>query len=680
MQNQNHSVNRPGILALLISAVLVVALGGGGVLLERHVLPPTFNAIPLCIILGGAMALLCLVNRIAAGVFASRHFDMTPEEQEAFMAEHRAACDEDPKAVLARLGDIAVQPVTLLGLYYLLTAALTVSIGMISSGAGIGLAVLPLFLFFMPLYNQLSALPEPLRKDALVPEGELPYLEALCRRAADTVGIKGQIRLQISADHDCCVSRVGRVYIVFLGTRALSVVTEEEVYGELLYHFGFYTRPWMARRLRLHYHLASLGSAKMRGLTWVFDLFYSLPDAYMEWYGPLYSMALSRYATRLGADFVRREGFAAESMSLRGKCGMWDYFDHEWFRHLPGSYYAEPVARPNYEQTVCAAFRRTLPERYGVWGEWLLDKLPPEGYIGMSLAEYGDLLGVGTAPATARPVFHEPDSDFGHAVRDAINHVIARMPPLSPEAYAAARQRYYLDELAVIEAWESSDKSRPTYEISPVINAYRILARYRELEALCDDVLAREPDYAHAMYDKGACLLLRYDTTGIDYIYRAMDLNKNYMKDGLELVEGYCRLMGLAEELSSCYRRGDHLMEAHGANHEGASCLQPSDRLIRETELCDSLPTTLAYMIEAGEGCIERIYLVRKVIAEDFFTSAFVLYITPGTSDEQMDRTYEAIFHYLDAADWQYSLFFYDRATEMALKKVPEALVWEKEG
>ena len=92
------------------------------------------------------------------------------------------------------------------------------------------------------------------------------------------------------------------------------------------------------------------------------------------------------------------------------------------------------------------------------------------------------------------------------------------------------------------------------------------------------------------------------------------------------------------------------------------------------------LPDILTYMEQVSDGCISQVYLVRKVISEDFFTSAFVINFAYGIPDEQMRKTYSAIFNDLDAypVDWQFSLFVYDRDTERAVKRVDGSLVWEK--
>jgi hypothetical protein len=140
-------------------------------------------------------------------------------------------------------------------------------------------------------------------------------------------------------------------------------------------------------------------------------------------------------------------------------------------------------------------------------------------------------------------------------------------------------------------------------------------------------------------------------------------------------------MCGLADEYETFLRRAETQMAAHARNHEGAGSLSPMDHLVKEEELGDMLPDILAYMEQVSEGKLKKVYLVRKVISEDFFTSAFVINFEYGTPDETMRRTYQAIFNYLDAypVDWQFSLFIYDRVTEAAVKRVTDSRVWQKE-
>jgi hypothetical protein len=275
------------------------------------------------------------------------------------------------------------------------------------------------------------------------------------------------------------------------------------------------------------------------------------------------------------------------------------------------------------------------------------------------------------------------NTPYGREVTRALDRVEETIRRDIAPFYEAARKREYLEPLGIVEAYENDPTAYTTPELSPVINAYRDLGRMAEAEALCDAILETETNpfaQAHAVYFKGMRMLHRYETEGIDLIYRAIDLNKNYMKDGFEMVEEYCTLCGLADEYEIFLRRAETQMSAHAANHEDAASLKPTDRLIPEEELRDMLPDILSYMEKVSEGCIREIYLVRKVISEDFFSSVFVINFEYGAPQEAMRRAYEAIFNYLDAypVDWQFSLFLYDRETEAAVKRVEGSLVWSK--
>ncbi len=658
-------------LALLISPLVIVGLVVVG--MRLHPLIPTFDGTPLFFILLGAFLLLCFVNRLSAKAFVDSHFGMPPEEQERLMDDHRAKSSADPDAVLKQLGDIPFLPMTLIVLYTLLTAGMAVSLGMATSvGPFRPIVALPLAALLLgPIQTRLALLQGKLHLEELMPESAMPVTHELARRAARVAGVKGAVRLQVVYDRDISISRIRGTYVVFLGSRLLTVATEEELYAGILRQFVFFSDPRINRRINLHYRLSNMGSAKPRRVSWFFDLFYSPADAHMEWYAALYNTALTRKLARDAAALLQAEGCARADASLTVKQEMWEYFDFEWFTHLPGSVYESPMEPVNYEATICTAFRNAMERRWDVWLPRVLAKLPQENFIGVTPAENRALLGLTVADLPTRAVFADPSTPFGG--EDARIH---QAP--APERYAEARRVYYTEPMEVITAWEASDRDRPTYEISPVLDAYRTLHRSSDLEALCDRILSDEPDFAHALFLKGYCLLTRHEVEGIDFIYRAIDINKNYMREGFDRVSQYCRLMGLADEMETFRRRSRHVVEAHAAEHDDACSLRVTDRLVKETGLDAELPAMLDYMVKVSEGTVERIYLVRKVISEDFFTSAFVIYITPGADRAAVDRAYNAIFHYLDAQEWQYSLFLYNRETEMALKKVPDALVWEK--
>lgn len=661
----------------------------------RFLLPDSFDGLPLLLILVAAMALACFANRTLARSFARSHFGIPPSERREMLNRHMEECKADPDAVLARFKDMETLPVAMLVLYYVLSFAIGVAAPLClvqptpdllhAIAFVVGTAIAG-FLGFMPIWRRFQLLRKPLNKTALVPEGELPLLEAMAKKAADAVGIKGTIRLELNRDCDCDVNRFGNTYVVFLGTRLLAALTQDEVYQAMLSCFDFFSRPREHREILRRHRLGELGTADIRLSTCVFDWFFSYADVTLEWEYDLYLSACKLRNDRLSDRRIREVGDPAAAVSGMCKRAMWRYFVFEANELIPTLFYEPESPEHSHEGDVCDAFRNGLATRHEAWLEMLSEELRPASSRPFPTfrESWPSLLPDADAPAVSVWV-PDRDTPYGEEVIRALDRVEEAIRGEIAPYYEAARKREYLEPLGIVEAYEKDPTAYTTPELSPVINAYRDLGRMQKAEALCDTILETEKNpfaQAHAIYFKGLRMLHRYDVCGIDLIYRAIDLNKNYMKDGFELVEEYCTMCGLADEYGIFLRRAETQISAHASNHEGAGSLRATDRLIPEEELGDMLPDILAYMEKVSEGCIREIYLVRKVISEDFFSSAFVVNFEYGAPQDAMRRAYEAIFNYLDAypVDWQFSLFLYDRETEAAVKRVEGSLVWKKKG
>lgn len=690
-KKSNFKLDLTSGLTALFTVVLWLAATFSGLGLRK--LLPDYDGLPLFLMLLVAFAVACAVNRIAAKIFAREHFGMHPDERRKLYESHHEACKEDAKAVLANYKDIETVPLFLLGLYFVLVFAMGVAAPLcLFPDCGFGrviLAILGIYLsgslFFMPILRICQQLPERLNREVLVSKDELPILESMARKAADAVGVKGPIRLELTRECDVDVIQLSGTYVVLLGARLLSVLTEEEVYQRLLLSFDYFNHRKEYRKVTRLYRLGLLGAADIRGLTFAFDLFFSYADATLEWEYDFYSIAFKRYMDSLAYERVKAVGDPRVTVNALCKEHTWRFFVFEvnQFLHVP--FYLEPKPHDHFEWDVCSAYRRALTERWEQWMAMLEREIRPAGNRLPLLRDIRSVLDPDSSEYPKDPGLLNLETSYGLEVSKAIRKILE--PRLQIEltpTYKYARQREYLEPLKITEAYEADPSGYTTPELSPVINAYRDLSQYDKAEAVCDTILETETNQfalAHAIYFKGMMMLHRYETEGIDLIYRAIDLNKNYMQDGFEMVEEYCTMCGLADEYEHFLRRAVNQMSAHAYNHEVAGSLNPHDHLIPEESLGDMLPDILGYMTEAADGCLREIYLVRKVISEEFFTSAFVINFEYGTPEETMRRTYQAIFNYLDAypVDWQFSLFIYDRVTEAAVKRVANSRVWQKE-
>ncbi|MBE6652819.1 MAG: hypothetical protein E7610_05325 [Ruminococcaceae bacterium] len=653
---------------------------------------PAFDPLPLIGILAVAFVVACAVNRISAQAFARAHFGMPYEEMNTYVQEHNKACKDNPEAVLRQYAGMATFPVFLLGVYFLMVLSLIVTGAMCSEvdegGVRYSLAESlgiwgGCILLKMPIQRILEAIPSRLKKEALVPAEKLPLLSDIARRAARMAGIKGDIRFEIVRDCECDVNRIGRTYVVFLGTRLMAVLPPEEMEQALILAFSFFSRPQLSKQILFRYRLGLLGSSQIRPDTFAFDLFYSYVDASLEWEYELYSQAVKRFLTDEGYRQVHKQGDVPSAMNLLAKKAFWSYFVFEFPHFMPRSMYEEPLPPIHHELDICQSFRKACKLRSEAWLSMLGKEM--EGYVPTdipfryerkALDPHGGVL--------PRVELLDDASPYGQEIFALIRESCEEdLHPAAVAQYEKKRQREYLEPLRVVAEYERNPTGYATHELSPVINGYRDIGQFDRAEALCDEILGYEHNpfaLAHATYFKGICMLHRYKTEGIDLIYRAIDLNKNYMADGFETVGEYCVLSGLSDEYAAFRRRAEIQMSAHSYNQEGASYLAVTDHLKREDGLGDMLPDILEYMERVSNGSICEIYLVRKVISEDFFTSAFVINFDYGVPEDQMRTVYSAIFNYLDAypVDWQFSLFIFDRETERAVKRVEGSLVWKK--
>ena len=70
---------------------------------------------------------------------------------------------------------------------------------------------------------------------------------------------------------------------------------------------------------------------------------------------------------------------------------------------------------------------------------------------------------------------------------------------------------------------------------------------------------------------------------------------------------------------------------------------------------------------------------MRKVITDDFFTSAFIIDFEDDVDDEIKNKVMHKIFSYLDKCfDWQFSLFFFEEIGNVDIEKIENSCVFVK--
>ena len=86
----------------------------------------------------------------------------------------------------------------------------------------------------------------------------------------------------------------------------------------------------------------------------------------------------------------------------------------------------------------------------------------------------------------------------------------------------------------------------------------------------------------------------------------------------------------------------------------------------------------LDYIDSVDDGDINKIYLVRKTVTEDFHISVFVIDYANPDPGEQNEIQYK-IYCCLDAMDHQFSLFNYLDVASVGVEKIEGSCVYSKD-
>ena len=512
-----------------------------------------------------------------------------------------------------------------------------------------------------------------------LPEADYPVLYSMARKAAEECGVKDEFKIFVNAGTTAGIGTVGKTRCLYLGALLLDLFSEEELYQTLLHEFGHvtdsnYTVYQMEAEKLLRF--MSLGDGSQSNL--MTAVFMELPAARLALENELVNVVSSIEAEKKADSTILRCGNPQVFISGLAKLCTYSYFN-DYSTTLP-PFHASETPRTDIVTMLSEHYRKEFEVHKEQWMYMLEHELPARLDSHPSFPERRAAMG----NCDFAIEFTDPDTPCRrecHKVIDYVNGLLANQA--SPEDYEQARKEFYLKPLAVIEEYEASEKEYSSDELSPILNAYRDTAQFDKAEALADSIIANEKNpyaTAHALSVKGFSLLRRYDADGIEYLYKAAELNENYKESGLDEVGKFCLRMGLEDELQRYRDTMDSYIEGGIDEYIEMGRLTDKDKIVPEKFPDNRLPHMLDFMVSAGSGTIEEIYLVRKLVNEELFTSVFVLKFAADADHGLCEKAYEKIFNYLDTYPdgWQYTLLELDKSLAKILKKVPEALVYKK--
>ena len=504
----------------------------------------------------------------------------------------------------------------------------------------------------------------------------------MAHRAAQAVGADAEIRIALQPDCNAGIAKIGKVYSLQVGVLLLDMMSEDELFQVFLHEFAHKAkeeintdREYRLFRIITEREESVWGNAAMNKIG---DAAFQYADAlYCREYA-LYRAAASS-AVEAEADLAAIElGNAQVAANALAKINCFECFEREEGKfaelfYLPEQPRGDAVsARSRY-------FRQALAVRESAWRDLFAREITPRNATHPVLRERIAALGISSYDLTIVP----KEGAYAAECQRAMIHMDACLRERMADQYAELRKINYLDPLGVVEEWRAAGQTLTIEELRPVIEALWAIGQHREVYEMCLKLIAESNNrwaiaFPHLMV--GTYLLWEYDPAGIEHLYRAIELNKNFMDRALSLIGDYCCYAGWQEELDKFRERAPELVQMHRDVYSKASELKYDDRLVAEHLPEGMLEDILDYMMRVGEDRIERVFLMRKVITETFFSSVFVVSFREGTSEEKVGEILQKIFLHLDnrPEDWQFSLFELDLQISAALDQVPNCCVYDR--
>ena len=673
---------RMGAILLWVPLLIALAAQIGGILLwKQNDAWVTGGAKWVCgmgYLLG--LVVLPLVSMLAVALQKKRFERMSVSEANAFVQSHRGQAEQTAQRKLGQLRFIRLATNVYAGLLFLLGLSLSVLSGYLYQSDTFTVPRVFGAAFLMAAAAQQILLPPPKafleEIDGFLPEEDYPRLYALARRAAEETGWQGPVRLYMMPLSGAGIGMVRGVLCLRLGALTLGMMTEEELYAIFLHEFaheGAENR--RVNREEDYYAFLSQGRSP-NALSTLTSFYYSYSDG-------MYALTydLFRYAAAISietrADRMMARNPEAAAASLL-KLKYYDLFQWEG-EAKDGSPNWQPGIPPrNVTAQELSDFLKALPWRRADWNEITKKEIRSRSATHPTAWERIQALGLRSLPDTDGL----PSGALGEECTRAIAFLDDRIAESLTPNYDALRRERYLEPLERVNAWEASGCPLTAEGYADIVEDLHRLSRISDAERLCDRAIGELSSAAagSAYFVRGILRLHRYQDAGLEDLYTAIAGNSNYIDEAMDQIGSFCCLLGLEKELEEYRSKALELAQRQRDEFSALDTLTRRDNLSQEHLPEGMLEAILSYIAGISQDSIGKIFLVRKTITEQFFTSAFVIRFLPGTPEDTRQEVLHKIFRYLDTStDWQFSLFDEAEIPKGTVERVENSCVFERE-
>ena len=628
-------------------------------------------ALPILLLVANLLA----ANRFMTGINRANIADMQNK-----MLRQRELAQQASGKLLSRLQGIRHAATAYAIFVWLLGVCAAIFAGMLASVSTT--IYLPLLfyagLIFHAAYSRIyKPTPPEINPNApVLNRNEYPKIYAAVDRAADALGCRGDIIVRLNMDCNAGILRDGKTFYLQIGIVLLNILSEEELYSICLHEFSHVADKNRANDFEMRYGAWIGGGKPYGGLMLFVNNIFTFFDVYYLFNHMTYAYATSVVHESEADRDMLTHGDAKAAASALLKLSYDDKFQWENGVDDEESQFVSEVPDPHFLSGRLAAFKAAIEARHADWDAMIDLEILPNNASHPTKRMRFDILGI------EKPELIEDTSspEYRAELQKALDLADEKFAE-GWVNYEQTRKEAYLEPLARVTAWREQGSPVTAEGFGDILSDLRQLGRQTEADELCERAIAEldENSSPLAYYQKGCKLLYRYDPAGVDLIYHAIEINYNFMEEGLQMIGQFFCMTGREKELQEYRERARQMAQKDKDEYSQAGVLSKRDKLGADQMPDGMLENILEFIHSIDEGIIKNIYRVRKTVNENFFISVFVIHFWGGT-DEQRGEIMHKIFRYLDTypVDWQFSLFDYADHTDIQFDKIEGSLVWTK--
>jgi len=508
-------------------------------------------------------------------------------------------------------------------------------------------------------------------------EEDYPKLYHLIRSVAKDFKIDDcELRLALLPNTDVGILKWGNVISVQFGVILLDLLSEEEIKHILLHEFAHLSADKKSINIEYTYRNWLNNGGNPTYFSWITSVAYEILD----------SVYLYRNFVFDFANTLRIEAEADEAMKMYNtpeyaasallKIKFYSLYEWELDSYDDISKYVEEEPSKHVLTHLTDKYKSVFNERVNDWVELSKKEIQSRSDTHPVLNKRLERLGVSDYKVFDNTKYAELQKECDKAFA----YVEELIYEIEKEDYDKRRQEYYAKPKELVDNWMSEGQPIISDRYTDIIVALMTLQRKTEAEAVCDNAISQLPDssLASAHYYKGILLLSRFDAEGINHIYKAIE-NSNYIEDGLNMIGAFCCITGRQKELEEYRNKASELIHEVNDKFSHIGTLSKSDNLTKEC-LPEDIEKSILELVESIDNdYIFKIYVVRKSITDDFFTSAIIVNFYPHVESDTVDEIMHRIFCLLDSIKgWQFSLFDYREVKQVGIEKIEGCCIYSK--